>query len=321
MSKFKKLGILITTHNSQNFIEKLIEDLYSLPGFDNEEINVYVYDDASSDSTIEILQNLTIKYKFSFFLNQKNLGILHARNKLIDVAEEEYIMFIDDDDFISKESLLEFKKDFNKYDVMILKRKFVFKDITIIHNDWYKSRRNKIESFFTYTHGFFLTGIFIKKNIYKNKNVFFFNEPEMKINYFEDVPLYMMMIYLSSNPIILDSFYLYNKQNEKSLLTAANYHEKYESIKYLITSINTKIESLGINDTVFYNMLKIVNIRLLYYMLLSNGQKFTEELKEYFRKYVGNKKNIVLSKGDLLNYYVLKHYFIFLIYKFLKHPK
>lgn len=60
-------------------------------------IELFCIDDASSDSSPDLLANLAEELGFEFIKNAKNLGIAATLNRALSIATGEYIMFIGDD--------------------------------------------------------------------------------------------------------------------------------------------------------------------------------------------------------------------------------
>lgn len=62
-------------------------------------IEIVVVDDASSDGTLQILHKLATKHKeIRVFVNHRNAGVAVSRNRIIEEAHGEFIVFFDDDD-------------------------------------------------------------------------------------------------------------------------------------------------------------------------------------------------------------------------------
>lgn len=99
-----KVSVVLTTYNRATFLEKA---LISLAGqtAGNEEYEVIVIDDGSSDNTREVVKSiepiLPIKYS-----HQLNSGLASAKNHGLFLADGDIVLFLDDDD-ISDSSLIE----------------------------------------------------------------------------------------------------------------------------------------------------------------------------------------------------------------------
>lgn len=94
-----KISIIMPTYNSENYLENTLNSILNQSiGFDN--IELILVDDKSTDNTRDMIKNFSNKYDniVSIFLD-KNLGHPGAvRNKGMEIASAEYIMFCDHDD-------------------------------------------------------------------------------------------------------------------------------------------------------------------------------------------------------------------------------
>ena len=94
-----KVTVIIPCYNSEKTLERSIKSVIGQSmGFDN--IELVLYDDASTDSTTEIIKNYSDKYKNIIpVFSDKNSGFPgKGRNTGIKLSTAEYIMFMDNDD-------------------------------------------------------------------------------------------------------------------------------------------------------------------------------------------------------------------------------
>lgn len=100
--KEKRFSIIIAAYNIEKYIEKSIESVLSQTFKDYELI---VIDDCSTDGTVDIIE----KYKdqITFLKHKKNKFLGGVRNTGIEVANGEYIIFLDGDDFLNNDNVLE----------------------------------------------------------------------------------------------------------------------------------------------------------------------------------------------------------------------
>lgn len=94
-----KISIIIPVYNSSKYLSKCISSVV------NQQIDDYeiiLVDDKSTDNSIEILEKYKEKYreKIRILQNEKNLGSGASRNRGLDIANGDYIGFIDSDDYI-----------------------------------------------------------------------------------------------------------------------------------------------------------------------------------------------------------------------------
>ena len=97
MHKENILSIIIPVYNCEKYIYQCIESIISYKN-----IEIIVINDGSTDNTKEVLEKIE---GIKVFHNE-NHGVSYARNYGIEKAIGKYIMFIDSDDYLVKDSLL-----------------------------------------------------------------------------------------------------------------------------------------------------------------------------------------------------------------------
>ena len=100
----KKLSIVIPAYNAEDYIERCIDSI--LDQQYNNNIEIIIVNDGSTDSTGEILN----KYKQQYpdiinIVSQNNGGVVSARNEGLKNASGEWIWFCDADDYIVRNGL------------------------------------------------------------------------------------------------------------------------------------------------------------------------------------------------------------------------
>lgn len=121
------ISAIIPVYNSQEFLEECIKSLrcQSLKN-----IEMIFINDGSSDKSLDMLKRHAKNDSRIKIIDQKNSGPSLARNKGLDIAQGEYISFIDSDDWIDKnmfEEMYKAAKDGNS-DVVICDMKIISKD-------------------------------------------------------------------------------------------------------------------------------------------------------------------------------------------------
>lgn len=96
----KKLSFIIPAFNAEDCIKRCVEKILLL----DDDIEVIVIDDGSSDGTAEILS--TFRDSRFRFCSLPHYGVSRARNAGIEEASGEYICFVDADDVILPNSFL-----------------------------------------------------------------------------------------------------------------------------------------------------------------------------------------------------------------------
>lgn len=100
----KKISIIVPAYNVENYIERCIDSLVyqDLP---DDEYEIIVVNDGSTDTTKTILETYTKKETNVFVFSVSNRGVSEARNYGCEKANGKYLLFVDADDWIKTEVL------------------------------------------------------------------------------------------------------------------------------------------------------------------------------------------------------------------------
>ena len=96
----KLVSVIIPAYNIEDYIGRCLDSIISQT---YKNLEIIVVDDGSRDYTGEILDNYAKKDRRIKVIHKENGGVSSARNKGIEVAEGDYIGFIDGDDLIEPE--------------------------------------------------------------------------------------------------------------------------------------------------------------------------------------------------------------------------
>ncbi|WP_050485215.1 glycosyltransferase family 2 protein [Aeromonas sp. HZM] len=103
------ISIITATYNSAN---EILETYESIKNQTYTNWEWLITDDCSSDNTLNILNDLSVKdTRIKILKNKHNSGAAVARNKSINAAEGEFLAFIDSDDVWNKNKL-QYQLDF-----------------------------------------------------------------------------------------------------------------------------------------------------------------------------------------------------------------
>lgn len=92
-----KLSIIVPIYGVEQYLRKCIDSLLN-QDIDNYEI--ILVDDGSPDACPQICDDYAASHENIHVIHRKNGGLSAARNSGIEVAQGEYVMFVDSDDFI-----------------------------------------------------------------------------------------------------------------------------------------------------------------------------------------------------------------------------
>ena len=100
-----KISVLVPFYNCEKYIAECIDSIAKQSFTDYE---IIFLDDGSTDKSAEIVAQTVARYSgllFSTLRNPQNRGIAYCRNRLLDSATGQYILFVDADDRIEPDML------------------------------------------------------------------------------------------------------------------------------------------------------------------------------------------------------------------------
>ncbi len=103
------LSIIIPAYNAERYITECIKSCFSIQqdkGLREDELEVIVVDDGSTDATPLLLEEAKTQHPNLCILRQKNQGQSVARNLAIEKAQGRYIYMVDADDAMNSGTLL-----------------------------------------------------------------------------------------------------------------------------------------------------------------------------------------------------------------------
>lgn len=101
-----RLSIIIPMYNAEKYIRRCVTSIYH-QGLVLNDFEVIVINDGSTDSSVQIIKNLCQVYTNLILINKENEGQGAARNLGIDMARGNYLFFIDSDDYLLENQILD----------------------------------------------------------------------------------------------------------------------------------------------------------------------------------------------------------------------
>lgn len=97
------VSVLVTAYNREAYLAEAIESVINST---YKNLEIIISDDASRDGTVAIARDYAAKdSRIRLYINEKNLGDYPNRNKAAGYATGEYLMSVDSDDMIFKNSI------------------------------------------------------------------------------------------------------------------------------------------------------------------------------------------------------------------------
>lgn len=131
MSSVINLSIIVPTFNNLNLLKRCIQSVEKQLDTDDE---LLIINDGSSDGTFEFLRDYCKHKKNIFIKNQINAGSGTARNNGIFNSRNEYIWFIDSDDYIEENAIKKIKEQLRNEDYELLFFDYKIKTMKTVKN-------------------------------------------------------------------------------------------------------------------------------------------------------------------------------------------
>ena len=114
--KKSKITIGITVYNAADTLETAIRSAMAQTW---RPIEILIVDDCSTDKSNKILENLKSQHdEIHVFKNDRNMGVAFSRNRILDEARGEFVVFFDDDESLPErienqyQRILEYERDY-----------------------------------------------------------------------------------------------------------------------------------------------------------------------------------------------------------------
>ncbi len=302
------LSIIIPMYNLEQYISYCLDSIVSQI---RENVEIILIDDGSKDKTKEICNSYCEKYSYIKYFYQDNAGVSVARNNGLKRAIGDYILFVDGDDWIIKDTLLQIINKIKKNrEVDIFAGDFVKsknnqakskKVRTTLNLKEYDFPENLIKLFETNNFNPSLCCNIIKRNLFFDNNILL----DANVKYTEDMDC-MLQLFLKAEKIVFieKPFYVY-RQNQSSATHSCSLKRVDDTMNFVIKWNDRiqEIESVELKKYLF-NFVQYeysIVVGLLYTLPKNERRKIITKVKEYeylFTKGISKKVKIV--------YYVYK---------------
>ena len=126
-----KFSIIVPVYNVEKYLTECVSSILS-QSYDDYEL--LLIDDGSTDRSASMCDELGNNNKVKVY-HQTNQGLSSARNTGINHAKGEYLVFVDSDDYIDKDSLFMFDKSLSeKPDILVTRLIHKFSDFQEVRN-------------------------------------------------------------------------------------------------------------------------------------------------------------------------------------------
>lgn len=272
-----KVSIIIPIYNAEKYLSRCID---SILNNDYKNIEIILMNDGSTDNSKFICEYYCEKYnKFIRLYNNKNQGVAITRNKGLKYASGEYVMFIDNDDWIDSNYISTYVKELkdSNYDAIYGGYKRVnsekkILDEVILSPDIEFSKYKVVAPW----------AKIYKVSFLKDNNIVFLNS-----NIGEDIYFNFQVINHSSKIKIIDNSGYNWFYNEKSISNTIHTKiDKNLQFNYLLDELYKVDSRKSIMNEYFF--LKTVSW-YVFYLLKNNDINSVICEKDYYVKWISKK--------------------------------
>lgn len=301
-----KVSVIVPVYNVEKYLKKSISSILNQT---LEDIEIIIINDGSTDNSYKIVKELAEYDSRIVVINKENGGVSSARNIGLRVAKGEYISFVDSDDWIDRDMIIDLYYIAKQYRCDVISCSY---DINEKRKVEYPLTANKLmrrediirEIFPKIIGGNIKT--FIWDKIYNREFIIKNNiEFDEEIDLFEDwVFLVSVYEYMSDFYYISKCMYHY-RLNNNSL--SNKYHENFYDLIINIhrrklqfinkVKLNTSYNNLIARNNFISDLIKSIN------HVVINGEELTlGEKKKQLDKILLNDFNKQILIGDINEY-------------------
>ena len=136
---FPFISIIIPVYNAEKTLNRCLDSLLyqAYP-----HLEIFCIDDASQDSSLSILKSYQKKNSHLYVVEQLiNQGTSCAKNKGLELAKGDYVLFVDSDDFLPKGSLDALVEVQNKYpNSLVMGKALIFSNQFFYQDSFYDNQ-------------------------------------------------------------------------------------------------------------------------------------------------------------------------------------
>jgi len=222
-----KLSIIVPTYNVEKYLDKCLSSCIS-QDIPSTEYEIIVINDGSKDNSAIIAGKYVTSYSNVYLFSQENRGLSAARNAGLKKAQGEYVWFIDSDDSIQDNCLMDLLSYCTDIDVLCLSYVMQFEDGKDSRTTIPPTPKELKGKFLLYTNSFCVPAQFY---IYKREFLLSSNLSFFEGIYHEDMDFTPRMLFLADNIALYPAPIYYYHIRANSITTTVNSKKSFDLIK------------------------------------------------------------------------------------------
>lgn len=226
-----KVSIVIPVYNAEKYLDECLRSLLSQT-MDSNEFEIVLVNDGSKDSSGEICKKWSTKYPNISYYEKENEGVSATRNLGIKKAKGKYILFLDTDDYLSRNALQDitafFDTHYDEIDLITYPTVLVYQNGRKRMHNRYKNDFSKQNEIYDLNENYRLVQATINVCIKNNKDYLF----DTKQFYSEDEQFNTKILMDKKKMGYVPSAIYYYRQHENSVTAKKNNYDLEEIYKF-----------------------------------------------------------------------------------------
>jgi len=270
-------SVLIPVYNVENYLEKCVESVLCQTFQDFE---IILVDDGSTDDSGKICDSLEERAVGIRVLHKNNEGLMMARRAGIELAQGEYLVFLDSDDSWVNNALQIIFDNYNKYqcDLLIynytreetnscVKNPAAFTSETIFKEDNRKDfllcalGRDKVNSMWIKA---------VKCSLMQKDKTNYIKYAGLIYNSGEDIFQSISLYFLAEKIVYIDEALVHYNVSVPTSITASFNIKKFESLEVIYYKKLEYLQNYGYFDADIVELISMTTLNKVIHLLLTN---------------------------------------------------
>lgn len=308
-----KMSVIVPVFNVEGYLKQCIDSILD----QDIELELILINDGSTDESAEIAKSYSLDNDKVILINQTNAGPSVARNQGLAIARGEYVVFVDSDDWISKNSLVKLYLLAKEYNLDLIMGRIVYHLLDCKEVDLFEKMpvelNNKVFSGRECFISLMAAGMYSPMTCSFICSLKFIRRHNLKFDIgviHEDEIWTQIVLCLSEKVFITDLDYYNYRQREGSIMNTLDTRNRLRSLfhvasRLVIFSMRYSFNSAEDNELKSWIYVNIFRIYRKAFILLQKIQDSTYKLPKHYMYsfFLIHKKMSPEARVQCYNYY------------------
>jgi glycosyltransferase involved in cell wall biosynthesis len=308
-----KMSVIVPIFNVEGYLKQCIDSILD----QDIDLELILINDGSTDESGEIAKSYSLDNDNVILINQTHSGPSAARNQGLAIAKGEYIVFVDSDDWISKNSLVNLYLLAKQYNLDLIMGQIVYHLLDRKEVDLFEKMpaelKNKVFSGKECFISLMAAGMYSPMTCSFICNLKFIRRHNLKFDIgviHEDEIWTQIVLCLSEKVLITDLDYYNYRQREGSIMNTLDTRNRLNSLfhvasRLVIFSMRYSFNSAEDNELKSWIYVNIFRIYRKAFILLQKVQDSTYKLPKHYLYsfFLIHKKMLPEARVQCYNYY------------------